>query len=220
MWNIVLVGLSLMPSEMAHPSFAALPSRSSVVPVEGANVERSPFPPVSLVSPTPLVSRAARPCPDTLDALIPSLLRDLPSYANRVIQRSRDRNREVDISPSYVLLAGQADQEPLPLGSGDYSPVAPSENIQQVFFTTLERRYGASGFVQLQGYYWMILVRSPDAWQVVNLRSSLGDYPSRRPPSPPRDSNNGVVAQAVQLWLRDCRAGALRYDLPPQPPEP
>ncbi len=206
MWNVLLVGFSLMQSDMAHLSSAVdLTSRAKVVAAERATSERSPLLRTAL-------SRAFRPCPDTLDALIPGLLRDLPSYSNRVIQRSRDRNREVDISPSYVLLAGQSDQEPLPLGNGDYSPVTPSDNVQQVFFTTLERRYGVSGFVQLQGYYWMILVRSPDAWQVVNLRSSLGDYPSRRPPSPPRDSNNGVVAQSVRLWLRDCQAGALRHE--------
>ncbi len=211
MWSILLVGLSLMQAEVAHPNLATELAVESQSVAERTGIEehpgRPPFPP------TLHASRPVFNCPNTLDALIPKLLDDLPSYANRVIQRSRDRSRAVDIPPSYVLLAGRSDQEPIPLGGGDYAPIAGSDNVQQVFFTTLERQYGASGLVQLQGYYWMFVVRSPEAWQLVNLRTSLGDYPSRLPPTPPRDSNDGVVAQAVRLWLSDCHAGALRSDL-------
>jgi hypothetical protein len=210
MWSILLVGLSLMQAEVTHPNLALALVSDPIAPVDvgiEAHLERShqAHAAVNLHA-----SRTVFNCPNTLDALIPKLLDDLPSYSNRVIQRSRDRSRTVDIPPSYVLLAGRSDQEPIPLGGGDYAPLAGSDNVQQVFFTTLERQYGASGLVQLQGYYWMFVVRSPEAWQLVNLRTSLGDYPSRLPPTPPRDSNDGVVAQAVRLWLRDCHAGALR----------
>lgn len=219
MWSVLLVGLGLLPAHGVHPSFAlesALEPMAIVIDksteqaieqaIEQTNAERSPL------ALTARATRVTANCPTTLDDLIPKLLRDLPSYSNRVIQRSRDRNRTVDIPPSYVLLAGQSDQEPLPLGSGDYGLISASEPIQQVFFTTLERQYGFSGPVQFQGYYWMFLTRSPEAWQLVNLRTSLGDYPSRLPPSPPRDSNDGVVAQAIRLWLRDCHAGAIRSE--------
>jgi len=207
MWSILLVGLSLISAEVAHPNLALALGFDPIAPVDAGSGRSHQEPPAVALH----ASRTVFSCPNTLEALIPKLLDDLPSYANRVIQRSRDRSRAVDIPPSYVLLAGQSDQEPIPFGGSDYAPVAGSDNVQQVFFTTLERQYGASGLAQLQGYYWIFVVRSPEAWQLVNLRTSLGDYPSRLPPTPPRDSNDGVVAQAVRLWLRDCHAGALRF---------
>ena len=30
-----------------------------------------------------------------------------------------------------------------------------------------------------------------------------------RPPTPPRETSEGIIGQAVRLWLRDCRAGAI-----------
>ncbi|MBE9103338.1 hypothetical protein IQ267_28250, partial [filamentous cyanobacterium LEGE 07170] len=47
-------------------------------------------------------------CPADLEALMPLLLRDLPSYANRVIQRARVRDRSADIS-GYILLSSPPD---------------------------------------------------------------------------------------------------------------
>ncbi|BAU41801.1 hypothetical protein [Leptolyngbya sp. O-77] len=154
-------------------------------------------------------------CPDTLESLMPLLLRDLPSYANRVIARSRSSSRATDLPPSYVLLAGSPDYRPLPaspeeLGLEEYRAIAPEDQPQQVFFTTLERQYGHGGYAQLQGFYWLFLTQQADQWHLVGLLSSWGSYPQRQPASPPRDSSEGVVAQAIRLWLRDCRAGSVR----------
>lgn len=35
-------------------------------------------------------------------------------------------------------------------------------------------------------------------------------YPQQQPPSPPRDSSNGSIAQGIKTWLRDCQAGSIR----------
>lgn len=157
-------------------------------------------------------------CPDTIESLMPLLLRDLPSYANRVIARSRSRSRATDLPPSYVLLAGPPDYRPLPanleaLGLAEYQAIAPDEQPQQVFFTTLERQYGYGGYARLQGFYWVFLTQQADQWHLAGVRSSVGGYPQRQPASPPRDSSEGVVAQAIRLWLRDCHAGSIRVGL-------
>jgi hypothetical protein len=39
--------------------------------------------------------------------------------------------------------------------------------------------------------------------------SRIGDALANQPPSPPQDTSQGVIAQAIRLWLRDCRAGAI-----------
>lgn len=157
-------------------------------------------------------------CPDTLESLIPVLLRDLPSYANRVIVRSRFQNRTTDLPPSYVLLAGSPDYRPLAanleeLGLAEYRAIAPDDQPQQVFFTTLERQYGYGGYARLQGFYWVFLTQQAGQWQLAGVLSSMGGYPQRQPASPPRDSSEGVVAQAIRLWLRDCHAGSIRVSL-------
>lgn len=40
--------------------------------------------------------------------------------------------------------------------------------------------------------------------------SRTGIYPGGRPPTPPRDSSEGVIAQAIRTWLRDCQAEPVR----------
>jgi hypothetical protein len=45
---------------------------------------------------------------------------------------------------------------------------------------------------------------------LVLIFSRIGSASEGRPPTPPRESGNGVIGQAVNLWLRDCRLGTLR----------
>ncbi|MBW4651931.1 MAG: hypothetical protein KME20_02570 [Kaiparowitsia implicata GSE-PSE-MK54-09C] len=193
-------------------------------------------------------------CPTELDELLSLLLRDLPSYANRVIQRSRDRRRSEDIS-GYVLLASQPDvnlpdEADLPdeagftferemnsesasaleedataaiafpadstmdstMDSTTGSTAGSTTEAPPIFFTTLERQYGISGFAQLQVHHRLFLTPTQLGWQLVLMQSAFQDYPARLPPGPPRDNSHGVVAQAVRLWLRDCSAGAVYGD--------
>lgn len=177
---------------------------------------------MSLTHPPLLVNAPIRPevtCPRQLPDLTPLLLRDLPSYANRVIQRSRRRDRTEDIS-GYILLASQPDLEPLPLPLADVTvtlaDVTVTDSTAQLFFTTLERQYGLSGVATVQVHHWAFMTQTNQGWQLVSMLSSTAGYPARSPASPPRDSSFGVVAQAIQTWLRDCQWGDvyLREDAP------
>ena len=152
-------------------------------------------------------------CPANIKLLTAELLRDLPSYANRVSQRSRQPGIPVNISSS-VIAAGSAEFAPLTLGPGERTSavaVSPSSSEpQQVFFTTLERQYTAGKAVELEQYHWLFLASDVDGWQLATMFSQSSSYPVVKPPSPPRESSNGVIGQAVRNWLRDCRAGSLR----------
>ena len=149
-------------------------------------------------------------CPSDLKRLTELMLKDLPSYANRVIQRERIRNRP--FPPSlYILVAGKPEFEPLPLTNLQYQPVV-EDTAQQVFFTTLERQYGEKNLVNLETYYWLFLTQTEKGWQAVILFSRLASLNDRNLPLPPKDASNGPIGQGIRLWLRDCRAGAVKID--------
>ena len=151
-------------------------------------------------------------CPSDVETLTSLLLHDLPSYANRVMQRSRRPNRTAD-SFSYVVVAGRPEFEPLTLGPGQYTPPstgADPEPPQQIFFTTLERQYRGGKTSEIQLYHWLFLTQTTDGWRLAMMFSQIGSSAPERPPTPPRESSKGIVGQAVSLWLRDCRAGAIR----------
>lgn len=151
-------------------------------------------------------------CPADVETLIPLLLRDLPGYATRVMRRSR-RPTSTSENPIYFVLAGRPEFEPLTLGPGQYTtptPTADLEPPQQVFFTTLERQYrdGKASYRQL--YHWLFLAKTTDGWRLAMMFSRIGSSAAGRPPTPPEESSQGVVGQAVKTWLRDCRVGAIR----------
>lgn len=151
-------------------------------------------------------------CSDqNLEILTTQLLRDLPSYANRATQRARRLSRKGDVY-SYMLVAGKPDFTPLPLNSEEYSADAPksaASGVEQVFFTTLERQYTGKKAVELQQFHWLLLTKAKSGWRLVMMFTQTGAYP-KQPPSPPRDSSNGAIAQGVKAWLRDCQAGSVR----------
>ena len=159
-----------------------------------------------------LQSATLQTCPADVETLTSQLIRDLPSYANRVIQRSRRLNRTVD-SFSYVLVAGKPEFAPLSLGPGQYSfaaSVADVEPPKQVFITTLERQYLGGKAIESQHYHWLFLTQTPGGWRLALMFSRIGSSSPGRSPTPPRESSKGVIGQAVTIWLRDCRAGAIR----------
>jgi hypothetical protein len=143
----------------------------------------------------------------SLENLTSQLLQDLPSYANRATQRARRRSRSSDIY-SYMLVAGRPEFIPLPLNV-DESKSTTTE-VKQVFFTTLERQYIAGKAVESQQFHWLLLTKSNTGWRFVMMFTQIGSYPQKQVVSPPRDSSNGVVAQAIKTWLRDCRADSVR----------
>jgi hypothetical protein len=136
------------------------------------------------------------------------MLRDLPSYANRVVTRATQRQNLA--TASHVILAGQPEFEPLPL-TANPEQVHPDLTVKQVFFTTLERQRTGDRLFELQQYHWAFLVQTRYGWQLVTLYSQIGSYPAdERSVSPARESSSGAIGQAMRLWLRDCQAGAVR----------
>ncbi|HEY9801206.1 MAG TPA: hypothetical protein V6D25_12680 [Leptolyngbyaceae cyanobacterium] len=147
-----------------------------------------------------------------LETLITQLLRDLPNYANRATQRGRRLRRSSDIF-SYMLIAGRPEFQPLPLkvdGSNSDEQKTTASDVEQVFFTTLERQYIDKKAVELEEFHWLLLTKTDKNWRFVMMFSQIGTYPLQQPPSPPRDSSSGSVAQGIKAWLRDCQAGSVR----------
>ena len=143
-----------------------------------------------------------------IKTLTTGLLQALPGYANRVSQRARRLSRSSDVY-SYVILAGRPEFEPLTLGPGAYtskSQPTDSQPVQQVFFTTLERQYTKGKAIELQQFNWVFLTKSQSGWRLATMFSQIGGYPAQKPPTPPKDSSNGIIAQAINAWLRDCQA--------------
>ena len=170
-------------------------------------------------SPSPAYLRPAKRCPSDLEGLTASLLAELPSYANRVA--SRNLRLSIDqasaMPPNIVVVAGLPDFTPIDLadfapglGPGDSAAGDFGAGLEQVFFTTLERQYWRDQTVSLQNYHWLFLAPTDEGWHLALLYSTLGTYPpGHRAPTPPQESSDGIVGQAVRLWLRDCRAEAV-----------
>lgn len=150
-------------------------------------------------------------CPDDLETLSELLLQDLPSYANRVIQRARNLESGLGTT-SYVLVAGKPEFEPLNLNTPEQpDPILSPEDsaVKQLFFTTLERQYTANQAWEMEHYHWLFLTPTEEGWRVVMLFSRFGSPNKEVPPTPVQETSNGVVGQAIYLWLRDCRAGVI-----------
>lgn len=164
--------------------------------------------------------RPAEPCPSDPQVLAAQLLADLPSYANRVSSRNLDLSTNPIQPVTTILVASAPDFTPLDLSqlfpAGAASDREPDTDLQQVFFTTLERQYWQGRPASLQHYHWLFLAPTQDGWHMALLFSSLGSYPNSgplgsvgRPPTPPQESSDGIIGQAIRLWLRDCRAEAV-----------
>jgi hypothetical protein len=143
------------------------------------------------------------PCPADLETLVDRLLQDLPSYANRVIVRSRfspNANTPPGYVPPQIILAGRPEFEPLPLSSEDAIP----ENARQVFITTLERHYRGGKPVEIQQYHWLFLTKTAKGWELAKIASRFGTAADIRPLLPP-EGDRSAIAEAIRLWLRDCK---------------
>jgi hypothetical protein len=195
-WLGVPIGLLLTTASLTTPNFA----RAITLPPSLAKPASSPSKP----SPPKPPSALHTTCPTELEPLTQKLLQDLPGYANRYIIR---QTRRADFATmSQVVAASAPDLTPLPL-----SPTAPPDpTLKQVFFTTLERQTTGKQLFELQQHHWLFLTPTPNhGWRLAMLYTRLGSYPAGRVITPPRESSQGPIGQAVALWLRDCQAGAL-----------
>ncbi|PZO22857.1 MAG: hypothetical protein DCF25_01775 [Leptolyngbya foveolarum] len=174
--------------------------------VEAENPIQRPYAPL----------RPAATCPEDVESLTALLIRDLPGYTNRVLQRTvaalpnNDVEGRAAYRPSYVLIAGRAEFEPLDLD--DYTLTTESAAggpLTQVFFTTLSRQYAGLRDRRVQEYHWLFLTQATDGWRLAFMFSEIDAAQTTRTALPPRENSEGSVGKAVQLWLRDCRAGAI-----------
>jgi len=160
-----------------------------------------------LANPSPTQARESQPktCRQPLETLMPKLLADLPSYSNRVGQRAQIFDFDIPLN-TYILIAGNADFDPLPLPQQQWQPTV-KDTTQQVFFTTLEREYTQQRAIERQNFYWAFFVQTQRGWQLALLYQQLGGESPQNPTAPRRDASNGGIAQGINLWLRDCQAG-------------
>ena len=119
-------------------------------------------------------------CPDDLKALTALLLKDLPAYSNRVIQRTQDRNQAAGVE-NYLITASAAELEPLELPRLQYNPTDHKEP-KQVFFTVFERQYIDRQIVDIQTYHWLFLTQTDSGWRTVMMFSRFGNSAEDRPP--------------------------------------
>ncbi|NET30615.1 MAG: hypothetical protein F6K19_01250 [Cyanothece sp. SIO1E1] len=152
-------------------------------------------------------------CPEDIETLAALLVRDLPSYANRVIQQTFAPFR-TESRPGTIILASQPDLTPLDLGPEEHKSILPAtkaaNDTKQVFITTLERQNNLNRSTEIEQFHWIFLAKAESGWYLAFMFSQLSLHRSAKPPAPPRDSSQASIAQAIRLWLRDCRAGAVR----------
>jgi hypothetical protein len=144
-------------------------------------------------------------CPNQLPELTALLLRDLPAYSNRIIQRTQDLNQAAG-NENYIITASKAEFEPLTLPRLQYDPI--DRDPEQVFFTVLERQYIQGKIVDTQTYHWLFLTLTHSGWRTVMLFSRFGNSQAGLA-TPPQETTNGITGRGVELWLRDCRAGTV-----------
>jgi hypothetical protein len=144
------------------------------------------------------------------------MLPDLPSYANRVLQRSQAQGSKQILGQNsgqnFVIVAGKPEFNPLPLPNRQFTPALENqdkESVRQVFFSTLEHQYGRDRRLNFQNFYWLFLTQTTEGWRVVALSTQLASLYPQDPPLPPIEATQGIMGQAIALWLRDCRTGSL-----------
>ena len=157
-------------------------------------------------------------CSQEVESLTDLLLKELPDYSNRVIQRTQNLNQEAGIS-NYIVAAGKGQFEALDLPQIQYNTEATeSESTKQIFFTILERQYITENLtaqlpktrkLERETYHWLFLTPTNDGWRMVAMFSRFGSSEQDKLSTPPQESSNGIIGQAVQLWLKDCRAGKI-----------
>jgi len=145
-------------------------------------------------------------CPTEIPELADLLVQEISDYTNRVIQTFRIFPVNEDFLPVYVITAGKPELEPIIIQQTQYRQTK-DNHIEQIFFTTLERQYPSSNrVIQTQNSHWLLLTPTPQGWQMVMLLTRFGTANHNSVSSPPQDTTNGAIGQAVKLWLRDCQS--------------
>ena len=166
--------------------------------------------PASPPDPDSTFIRPQTSCPQDFDTLTTLLVRDIPSYTNRILQSS-----VADIPsayrPAYVIAANHPERAPLEIKDRVYTTdSSDSEPLRQLFFTTLERQYSGLETISISHFHWLFLAPTDYGWEMVFMFSAIEAEDSIQ--IPPRDSSQGSVGQAVKRWLTDCKAEAISVE--------
>jgi hypothetical protein len=147
-------------------------------------------------------------CPVKLSSLAELLVRDLPSYGNRIVQQRRKRSDKIY---SSIVTASAPELQPLPIVSREYPSQFPQAAPTQVFISTLENQYTGSRSGQIQQFHWLFLAQTRQGWRLANIYTRTGGFPlANNPISPPIESSRTIVGEAIRIWLNDCYLGKLR----------
>ncbi len=156
----------------------------------------------------PVVASAPNMCPAKVESLTDLLVRDLPGYANRLIQQRRSRT---DRTYSSVVTASVPELQPIDTVSREYPLRFPQSAPTQVFISTLERQYTGLQSAQLQQFHWLFLAKTSLGWRLVNIYVRTGGSPGAGTAvTPPTESSRTVVGEAIRIWLNDCHLGKVR----------
>ncbi|MGD1953169.1 MAG: hypothetical protein ACFB14_26515 [Leptolyngbyaceae cyanobacterium] len=158
----------------------------------------------------PTFIRSPTACPQDFDTLTNLLVRDIPSYTNRILQSSV-ADIPTAYRPTYIIAANHPERVPLEIKDRVYTTnSSDSEPLRQLFFTTLERQYSGLETTSVSHFHWLFLAPSDDGWEMVFMFSAIEADDSVQ--QPPRDSSQGSVGQAVKRWLTDCQAEAISVE--------
>ncbi|MEM9976036.1 MAG: hypothetical protein AAF808_00245 [Cyanobacteria bacterium P01_D01_bin.2] len=202
-----LAQLPELPPAPPAPPASPTPVPDTAPTPEEDSPNRSPVP---SDFPQPNESGFIRPptvCPENFDTLTDLLIRDIPSYTNRILQSSV-ADIPTAYRPAYVIAANHPERIPLEIEERVYTTNPSSgEPLYQLFFTTLERQYSGLDDTSINHFHWLFLAPSEQGWHMVFMFSAIEAEDEVQ--LPPRDSSQGSVGQAIQRWLIDCRAEAI-----------
>ena len=157
--------------------------------------------------PVSVIASPPNTCPVKLDSLANLLVRDLPSYANRLIQQRRKRTDKIY---SSLVTASVPELQPIAIVSREYPPNFPQTAPTQVFITTLENQYTGNRSAQLQQFHWLFLAPTRQGWRLANVYTRTGGFPLTNLITPPIESSRTIVGEAISIWLNDCYVGKIR----------
>jgi hypothetical protein len=164
--------------------------------------------PINKFSIAPLAGATPVACPVKLASLADLLVRDLPGYGNRILQQRRKRTDRVY---SSLATASSPELQPLPVVSREYPAQFPQAAATQVFITTLETQYTGNRSAQIQQFHWLFLAQTRQGWRLANIYTRTGGFPlTNNPISPPIESSQTIVGEAIRIWLNDCYLGKIR----------
>jgi hypothetical protein len=110
---------------------------------------------------------------------------------------------EEQIAPGLPFLNSESNSESEPDSSSSDKPQTPNNDPQQVFITTLERQYRGTQVIEIPRYHWLFLTKTNEDWRLALIFSRMGSNRPNEPLTPPEESSDSFIAEAIRLWLRD-----------------